>query len=54
MAPEHLESFRTGQGAPGPTADLFSLGVILFQLLAGADPYPAVSQTQGRAHSFRE
>jgi serine/threonine protein kinase/tetratricopeptide (TPR) repeat protein len=41
MAPEQLEAFRSGKGRPDARADLFSLGVILYQLLALHDPYPA-------------
>jgi serine/threonine protein kinase len=40
MAPEQMEAFRSGRGAPGAGADLFSLGVLLFQLLTGRHPYP--------------
>jgi serine/threonine protein kinase/Flp pilus assembly protein TadD len=40
MAPEQMEAFRGGRGQADARADLFSLGVLLFQLLAGRDPYP--------------
>jgi serine/threonine protein kinase len=40
MAPEQMEAFQGGGGAPDARADLFALGVLLFQLLAERDPYP--------------
>lgn len=40
LAPEHLESLRTGERV-GPQADIYSVGVILFELLAGRPPFPA-------------
>lgn len=41
LAPEHLE------GEPSPKSDLYSLGVILYEMLTGALPYPpdTVSRT---------
>ncbi|MEZ6125087.1 MAG: protein kinase [Planctomycetaceae bacterium] len=39
LAPEQLESLENGS-AVGVQADLFSLGVILFELLTGRLPYP--------------
>ncbi len=41
MAPEQIEAFRTGRGTLDERCDLFSLGVILFELLAGRRPYLA-------------
>ncbi|MCA9167986.1 MAG: protein kinase, partial [Planctomycetales bacterium] len=40
MAPEHLESIRSGD-AVGPTADVYSLGVVCYQMLTGQLPFPA-------------
>ena len=40
MAPEHVEAFRTSAGKLDERCDLYSLGVILFELLTGHYPYP--------------
>ncbi len=39
MAPEQLEAFRGG-GAPDERSDLYSLGLILFELLSGRHAFP--------------
>ena len=39
MAPEHLQALIDGNSNIDPRADLYSLGVILFQLLTGHDPH---------------
>jgi serine/threonine protein kinase len=40
MAPEHIEAFMGGDSTVDARADIFSLGVILFELLARRRPYP--------------
>jgi serine/threonine protein kinase/tetratricopeptide (TPR) repeat protein len=40
MGPEHIEAYRTGTGRLDERCDLYSLGVILFELLTGRHPFP--------------
>ncbi len=39
MAPEHIQSLRSG-GDVGARCDIYSLGVVLFEMLTGQCPYP--------------
>lgn len=41
MAPEQIQAFLDGRGSLDARADLFALGVILFELLTGRHPYPS-------------
>jgi serine/threonine protein kinase/Tfp pilus assembly protein PilF len=41
MAPEQLEALRSGRGAVDARGDLFSLGVLLYELLTRKAPFPA-------------
>lgn len=40
MAPEHIRALRSGGCQIDARSDVFAMGVILFELLAGKSPYP--------------
>lgn len=43
MSPEQMEAFRTARGDLDRRCDVYSLGVILFELLTGRFPFPSQS-----------
>jgi serine/threonine protein kinase/Tfp pilus assembly protein PilF len=45
MAPEHLKAFRAGSYELDGRSDVYSLGVILYELLTGRAPYPRYRQS---------
>jgi tetratricopeptide (TPR) repeat protein len=45
MAPEHLEAFRDGRRPADPRSDIYALGLILWQWLAGRLPFAVPTGT---------
>jgi tetratricopeptide (TPR) repeat protein len=44
MAPEHIEAFRGDRAQVDGRSDVYSLGIVLFELLVGRFPFPPMRQ----------
>ncbi len=49
MAPEHINSLREDRWEAGPASDLYSLGIIAFQMLSGKLPFASPTATSNEA-----
>lgn len=50
MAPEHL----AGERAPDPRSDVYSVGIVAYEILAGILPFPGVSQREVLTAKLRD